>query len=92
MPANLRQPSHRRQESLADVSRMGAGKPNPIEPRNPVKRLEQPREVARRIVRRHVVVHDLAEQLHFAVPRLNGLPDFRHDVGFGPHPLVTARV
>ncbi len=53
---------------------------------------EQPAEVARRIVGRRVVVHDLAEQLHFSVARVGGLTDLRHDIRLRPHALVSPRV
>ncbi len=92
VPADLRQPGHGVQEAIAHVPRMRAREPDPIDARNLVDRFEQPGEVAVGIVRRRVVIHDLAEQLHFAMPGLGRLPHLGQDVGLGPHPLVAARV
>ena len=55
--------AQRRDHPRRDVPRMRAGEPDALQPLDPVEPLEQRREVARRIVRRLVVVHDLPEQL-----------------------------
>ena len=47
---------------------MRAREPDALDARHLVHRLEQRREIARGIVRRLVVIHDLAEQLNLAVP------------------------
>ena len=75
-----------------DVPRMRAGEPDTLDAVDVVHRLEQAGEIAARVVRRLVVVHDLAEQLHFASAVRRGLADLRQDVGLRPHALVAARV
>jgi hypothetical protein len=61
-----------------------------LEARHGVHFGEELREVAAGIVRRLVVVDDLAEQLHFLAPRSHGLVHVGEDVGLGPHALVPA--
>ena len=48
---------------------MRAGEADALDARDFVHRLEQPGEVARRVVRRLVVIHDLPEELHLARAR-----------------------
>ena len=92
MTADLRQPRHRGQEAIVEVPRMGAREADPLDAVDVVDRFEQPGEVARRLVGRLVVVHDLTEQLHFLAAGRGELAHLGQDVGPGTHPLVAARV
>ena len=60
---------------------MRAGEADAVDAVDLVHRLEQRREVARRIVRRLVVVHDLAEQLHLPAAAVGERPDLSVGVG-----------
>ena len=71
---------------------MRAREPDPLETLDLVDAREQLREVARRVVRGLVMVHDLSEELDFPRARRDRLPHVREDVIDWAHPLVTARV
>src|SRR6266849_2913837 len=92
MPADLRQVAHPCQEAIIEVPRVRAGKADALDAGDVVDGLEEAGEVARRLVRRLVVVDDLAEQLYFLVAAGRRVADFREDVGLWTHALVAARV
>ena len=92
MPGYLWEAPHRFEETQEKVSRMRAGEPDPVDARHVVNRLQQPAEVARRIVGRRVVVHDLPEQLDLAATLVRRVPNLRQDVSLGTHPLMAAGV
>ena len=92
MLADLWEVPDHRDEPLARVSGMGTRKSNPLDARHFVHLSEKLREVACRVVRSLVVIHDLAEQLDLATSVLDGVPHFRKDVRLCPHPFVSARV
>ena len=86
------QPGHGLEESIREMARVRAGKTDPLDAVDVVNRFEEPDEIARSVVRRLVMVDDLAEQLHFLAALRRGLAHFSHDVAPGPHALVAARV
>ena len=90
--AHLRQIAHCGDQPIAHVPRMRAGEPDALHARHLVHRFEQPREVARGIVRRLVVVDDLPEQLHLASARRCCFPRLGENLGLRPHPFVPTRV
>ena len=49
-------------------------------------------ELARRVVRRRIVIHDLAEKLNLLAAGLNGVANVGQDVRLVAHPLVAAGV
>jgi len=71
---------------------MRAREPDPVDAFDLVDGLQQAGEVAGRIVRRGVVIDDLAQQLHFPPSARRGLPHLGDDVGLGPHAFVAARI
>ena len=81
-----------RNHARRHVARVRAGEADPLQPVDVVEALEERREVARRVVRRLVVIDDLPEQLDFPRPGVRRLPRVGEDVGDRPHPLVAARV
>ncbi len=92
VPAHFWERRHRVEQPRANVPWVRTRKPNALDALDVVNRLQQPREVARRIIGGEVVIHDLPEELHFAPPAVGRLADLRHNVGLGPHPFVTAGV
>ena len=66
--ADLRKIAHRLDEPLGHMARMRACEPHTVDPRHLVHCRKERRKVARGIVRRLVVVHNLAEQLNLAMP------------------------
>jgi hypothetical protein len=92
MFTEFRQVAKRRNQAFRDVARMRTRKPDAFDARNLVNGLEKRREITRRIVRRLIVIHDLAEQLDFAVPAARGLDHFVQNVALRSHALVPACV
>src|SRR5215203_3455698 len=92
MPADLRQGAQRLDHLRRDVAWMRAREADPLEALDGVQALQQPGEVAGGIVRRLVVVDDLAEQLDLFRARVYRMASLRDDVSSRAHPLVTARV
>ena len=90
--ADLRQIAHGLDQARRHVARMRARKPDALDARHVVHRLQQRGEIARRIVRRLIVIDDLPEQLDLAVPLARRLTHFVEDVALRPHALVAARV
>ena len=80
MFTDLRQVADRGDDAVAGVARMRAREADAIDAGNFVDRFEQRREIARRIVRRLVVIHDLAEQLDFAPAAGGRLADVGEDL------------
>ncbi len=64
--------AHRRDQAIARVARMRAGKADALDAGDVVDRFEQRREIAGGIVGRLVVIHDLSEQLHLAAAARRG--------------------
>ena len=56
------------------------GESDSLDPIDVMNQLEETGEVAGRIVRRRIVIHDLAEQLYFTVACSCGLAYFGEDV------------
>src|SRR5919106_6507936 len=75
-----------------NMSRMRAGKPDPLHAWHFVDRFEERGEIARPIVRRLIVIDDLAEELNFAMALPCRLHHFFDDVALRPHPFVAAGV
>ena len=71
---------------------MRAREPDPLHAVDGVHRFQQAAEIAGRIVRRRVVVDDLAEQLYLTVACIGRFADLRQDVGLRAHPLVPSRI
>src|SRR5581483_12528001 len=82
----------RGQKPIVEVARMRTREADAVDTGDAVDRLDQAGEVAAGIVRRLVVVDDLPEQLHLAMPRRGRLGDLRQNVVLRAHPLVPARV
>ena len=92
MFTDLRQVADGMDEPVGGVPRMWTRETNPINSGDLVHRFEQRREIACRIVRRLVVIHDLAEELHLAAAAGRRLAHVGKNLGLGAHPLVTARI
>src|SRR3954454_8554149 len=90
--ADLRQPGHRLEKSRRNMARMRARETDALDALDVVNRFEEPGEIATGVVRRNVMIDDLAEQLHFAAAARRRLANLRDDVGLRTHPLVPARV
>src|SRR6185503_11387401 len=90
--ADARQVANRFNEALARVTRMWTREANSLDARNVVDLREQVSEVALGIIRRRIVIHDLAEKLNFLSSRSDRLPNVGQDIRLGAHPLVPARV
>src|SRR5829696_3478032 len=92
MFTDLRQVADRPDQPIAGVTWMRAREPNSIDARNFVDLFEQCREIARRIVRRLVVIHDLAQQLDLASAAVGRLADVGENLRLRSHALVAAGV
>src|SRR5262245_14100164 len=92
MLADLGQIANRFDQPRRHVTWMGAGKSNAPYPRDLTHPLEQAGELAGRIVRRLIVIHDLPEELYFHATAVGDLADLREDVRHRPHAFVAARV
>ena len=90
--ADLRQVAHGFDQAHWHMPRMRAREPDALDAGHLVHSLQQRREIARRIVRRLIVVDDLPEQLDLAVPLVRGMSHFVEDVALRAHALVPARV
>src|SRR4051812_3249746 len=75
-----------------DMTRMGTGESDTCESVDFVQTLEQAGEVAARIVRCLIVVHDLPEKLHFPRAMCDGVSGFRDDVRRRSHSLAATCV
>src|SRR5258707_15577639 len=92
MPADLRQTRHRAEKPVVEMPRVRARKPDAVDAVDLVDRFEETREVAGGVVRRVVMVDDLAEELYLGVSGRRRFADLRQDVGLRTHALVPARV
>src|SRR5688572_14622980 len=92
MLADLRQIAHSFHQTDRYVAWVRTRESDPLDTRHLVNRLQQSGEIALRVVRRLVVIHDLAEQLNFAMPLARRLPNFSQDVALRPHPLRSAGI
>src|SRR5688572_12786219 len=92
MTADLRERSHRVDHARRDVARMRARETDPAQTVDRVQSLEQSGEVARRIVWRLVMVHDLAQELDLADAGVGRMPGFCNDIGCRSHALMPSGV
>src|SRR5690348_14751910 len=92
MAADFRKIAHPREKAVVEMPGVRAGEPDARDALDIVHRLEQSDEVTGGIVRRLVVVDDLAEQLYFLVPARGRFTDFGEDVRLRAHTFVSARI
>src|SRR5678810_723068 len=92
MFAHARKVAHRLDQPAPGMTRVRAGESDSLDAGNRIHLGKQLGEVAGWVVWSRIVIHDLPEQLHLSPPRCDCLPHVREDVGFGPHPLVSAGV
>src|SRR6266496_1986573 len=92
MAAHFRQPAHRVEKTSIDVTGVRARKPDALDTRDLVDGLDEPREVAPRVVWSLVVIHDLAQQLDLPTAARNRLANFGENIGLRTHPFVSAGI
>ena len=89
---NFRQVPDRRDQSIAGMNEGAAGETDPLDPGNFMDGFEQAREVARRVVRRLVMIDDLPKQLEFRAGRWRRRRGPSARISAWPDPLVSACV
>ena len=92
MLADCRQVANGSNESVAHVPWVRARESHTLDSRHGADARQKLREVAVRVVRRLVVVDDLAEQLNLEPARVHGRSHFVENLRYRPHPFVAARV